>query len=186
MSFQNEKKGFLSKIDKSRKKSVDEDIKKLVDLINSKEDYYSTSSCSGRIVLIRQAKKNKAKWLFVSHREVNFKQIKDALKHIPKGLIWLKQEDIILHITCNSIEDAKKLLGLIRKLGFKRTGIISLDRKITIEIKGNEYMDVPIAKDGKILVMDDYLKLLIKEANSKLKKAKNKIKVLENKIKILS
>ena len=95
MSFQNDKKVFLSKIDKSSIGSVDEDIKNLIDLINSKENYYSTSSCSGRIVLIEQAEKKKeAEWLMVSHKEVSFEDLKKALKEVPSGLVWLKIDSL--------------------------------------------------------------------------------------------
>ena len=47
MNFDNEKKQCLEKIDNSKKQSIDSGIKKIVDLLNSKENYYTTSSCSG-------------------------------------------------------------------------------------------------------------------------------------------
>ena len=46
MNFDKEKKEFLSKKDKSRKGSIDNKIKKLVNKINSLPDFYTTSSCS--------------------------------------------------------------------------------------------------------------------------------------------
>ena len=51
MSFINEKKVFLSKLDKSNKSSIDKNILNLINLINQKDDYYTTSSCSGRVYL---------------------------------------------------------------------------------------------------------------------------------------
>ncbi len=59
MNFEKEKKDCLSKIDKSKKGSIDKKIKELVDLINSLKDYYTTSSCSGRILLIKRPKSGK-------------------------------------------------------------------------------------------------------------------------------
>ena len=84
MNFDNNKKTFLAKIDRSRKGSIDQEIISLVKLINSKKNYYTTSSCSGRIVLIkkRSEKKQDAEWLFVSHKKVKPNQIKDAIKNI--------------------------------------------------------------------------------------------------------
>lgn len=50
--FSQWKKQCLNKLDLSKKGSVDEDIKHVVSLLNSCEEYFTTSSCSGRIILI--------------------------------------------------------------------------------------------------------------------------------------
>lgn len=42
----------LSKADLSRKGSVDEDVVELVQLLNGREQYFTTSSCAGRIILL--------------------------------------------------------------------------------------------------------------------------------------
>ena len=54
MDFEKQKKDVLSKIDKSKKGSVDEGIKAVLDILNSKPAYFTTSSCSGRIVIIEK------------------------------------------------------------------------------------------------------------------------------------
>lgn len=181
MNFDNGKKVALSKIDKSKKGRIDKEIKPLINLINKSRNYYTTSSCSGRIVLIKQAegyKKNEAEWLFVSHSPVKFSQIKNALKKIenyPKEDIWLREESIIMHIACRTLKDAEILLNKIKPLGFKRSGIASA-KKIILEIMATENMDAIIAKKGKLLVNDAYLRILTEEANKKLKRTQNKIK----------
>ncbi|MBW2966012.1 hypothetical protein KY342_02835, partial [Candidatus Woesearchaeota archaeon] len=52
MQFENQKKTFLKKIDKSKKGGIDKEIIPLVNKINNSRNYYTTSSCSGRIVLL--------------------------------------------------------------------------------------------------------------------------------------
>lgn len=42
----------LSKADLSRKGSVDEDAVEVVQLLNSREEFFTTSSCAGRILLL--------------------------------------------------------------------------------------------------------------------------------------
>ncbi len=169
MSFEKDKKVFLNKSDKSKKKSIDSKIGKLVNLINSLPNYYTTSSCSGRIVLLkRKVGKKGSKWLFISHDLVSFEQIKKHIK-LSKDDIWFKQEPLIMHICCKTVEDAKLFLGIVRQL-FKRTGIISLGKKITIEIRGNEHIDTIIAKNSGLLVTESYLNILVKEANKKLER----------------
>ncbi len=54
MAFEKEKNDFLNKIDKSKKKKIGKKISKLVDYINSLNNHYTSSSCSGRILLIEE------------------------------------------------------------------------------------------------------------------------------------
>jgi len=85
MTFQKEKEEFLSKKDKSKKGSIDKKIKKLVNKINSLEDFYTTSSCSGRVLLLaipQSNKKNKVQYLFCSHKKIKHNNIKKTLKTI--------------------------------------------------------------------------------------------------------
>lgn len=51
LAFANQKKSAFSGQDLSRKGSVDEPIQDLVAFINSLPQYFTTSSCSGRILL---------------------------------------------------------------------------------------------------------------------------------------
>jgi len=94
--------------DKSRKGSIDARILSLVDLINSTHDFFTTSTCSGRIILFtnefvsknddiplenvdetlgggsivgnkkKRIKKKGCTWLMVSHDEVTVPELLDA------------------------------------------------------------------------------------------------------------
>lgn len=50
--FRRWKAQCLSKADLSRKGSVDEDVVELVHLLNEREQFFTTSSCAGRIILL--------------------------------------------------------------------------------------------------------------------------------------
>lgn len=50
--FRRWKAQCLSKADLSRKGSVDEDVAEIVQLLNGQEQFFTTSSCSGRIILL--------------------------------------------------------------------------------------------------------------------------------------
>jgi len=184
MNFQNNKLICLNKLDRSKKGAIDKGILDLVNLINKNPHYYTTSSCSGRIVLIskKSEKKQDTKWLFVTHNKTSFKEASSKLKNLPKEPIWFRFEPMILHIAADSISNAQKIVNTARDLGFKRTGIQST-RKIVIEIASTEIMSTIIAKNGKVLVDDSYLRVLIQEANKKLKRTQNKIKEFLEKIK---
>ena len=52
--FSSEKVRVLGKVDLSRKGSVDEPIAELISYVNSLSDFYTTSSCSGRLVVLQE------------------------------------------------------------------------------------------------------------------------------------
>lgn len=176
MAFDLDKKNILGKIDKSKKGEIDEGVKKIVDAINSKENYYTTSSCSGRIMLIEipeSGRKDESKRLLITHDKTNLDEIKSALKS--KEDIWLKQEGAIFHVCCRAIEDAEKLIIDAKGSGFKRTGMITVDKRFVVEIISTENVATIIAKKGKILADDAYLSVLINECNAKMDRNKEKI-----------
>jgi len=188
MKFDKEKKDCLNKVDRSKKGSIDKKIKQLVDLINSLKDYYTTSSCSGRILLIirpRSGKKCDVDFLLASHDKVSFKEIKACLNNIPKQDLWFRQESTILHVACRTIENSQKILDLSTLAGFKHSGIITTRKKIIVEIIGSDQFDTIIAKHGKLFVDDKYLRLLVDEANKKLEINSRKIKRFYNLVKYI-
>lgn len=175
MTFESDKKTIMGKIDKSREGQIDKGIRNLVNKLNQSGNYYTTSSCSGRIVILARAnKKQETDWLLKSHDKLNYNQVKKALKQLPKSPVWFRFEPLILHVASRSIEDAQILVNKAREIGFKRTGIQSIKRNI-VEIASTEFIDTIIADKGKLLVDDSYLKILIKEANKKLDANKMKI-----------
>lgn len=211
-NFAKEKSDFLKKKDKSRKGSIDKDIVGIVSLINSRQDFYTTSSCAGRIVLLetKSQKKNECNWIFAKHDKATFNEIYKALKpynkinlksreKLPlkksklketsfesgfKHPIWFKQQPIILHVACRNLDAAKRLLDIARKV-FKHSGILSVtDRKTTIQITGSERIDTIIA-DRNFAADDEYIRHLLRYANNNFSENKRKTKKLFNAIKDL-
>ncbi|MGV8141436.1 MAG: tRNA wybutosine-synthesizing 3 family protein [Candidatus Woesearchaeota archaeon] len=178
----------LYKPDKSRKGDVDKPIIPMIDYINSLKDYYTTSSCSGRIYLLTESsKKPDVKWLFVSHDIVSFEDIMQALnentlKAYSQDRIWLRQENLILHVACRNLEAAEILLKIARDIGLRRSGIIADSKIVIVEICSTEKMDVPLAEDGKILVTESYIRLVTDIANQKFLKGREKLEKLEKEI----
>lgn len=169
--FDNNKKTFLSKQDKSKKGGIDKAILPLVEKINQHNDYYTTSSCSGRIVLLKESesgRKDEAEWLFVSHDKIKVSELKIE----EKEKVWFKFEPAILHINCRNIEAAQFLLDKARPL-FKITGIMNTS-KLTVEIRGTDRIDAPVLE-----ATDEYISILVNEANTKLEKTRQKLNDLE-------
>lgn len=177
MTFDLDKKNILGKMDKSKKGEIDEEIKEIIALINSKENYYTTSSCSGRIVLIEipeSGRKDESKWLLITHSKTDLAEVRNALKS--KEDVWLKQEGAIFHVCCRTLEDAEKLIIAAKDSGFKRTGMIMVDKRFVVEIISTENISTIVAKKGKLLVDDSYISALAEECNAKMDKNSLKLK----------
>ncbi|MEM3374772.1 MAG: tRNA wybutosine-synthesizing 3 family protein [Candidatus Woesearchaeota archaeon] len=192
--FQNQKKIALKKAfenDKSKKGEIDKEILSTINLINSHPNFYTTSSCAGRIMLVKEGiKKNETNWLFVSHDYVKLSDIKRIIKNfennLPKESVWFRMEAPILHICAENLDLADKLLKIANNSGFRRSAILSFKKRVIIEIFIPDKINTIFSRNKKILVSDDYLKVLIKEANNKLKKARLKVKKFEYLFKNLS
>lgn len=181
MAFKDEKKKVLSRVDNSRKGDIDKEIRKLVDEINSKKSYYTTSSCAGRTVLLEKNgfKKNGSIWLYETHKKADFDKINIAIKATrTENDVWIKQESAILHICSETIEDADKICKIANFVGFKRAGIICISPNIMAEIFGNEKVEVRIMRNGKILVDEEFLKEIVCECNEKMQRNKVKLQKL--------
>lgn len=180
-NFYDRKKKQLGKKDKSSIGEIDKPILKLVNLINSKKEFYTTSSCAGRITLLKDMeKKQNGLFLFRTHEKTSFNELKRELNKAKnyKGLVYFKQEPVIIHIACNSISDAQKIIDKAKFVGFKKSGIFATQNRVMFELLSTESIILPILEKGKILVSDGFLKLLVLEANKKLERTRKKINSL--------
>ena len=173
-------------LDKSKKGDIDKLVIPLIDKLNSFDDYFTTSSCSGRIMIIKPSEvKKDVEWLFCSHEIVDAEELIRKIHDFAdknKDQLWFKIEGFILHIACRDMEAADKLLKLVKRIGLKRSGIVSTSNKIMVEIISSETLETPISKNNELLVEDNYLTFLIDEANAKLKRTHNRIKKLQDEI----
>jgi len=198
-NFQKSKKDILSRKDKSSRQHLDKKIIKLCEKINKLPDYYTTSSCAGRVVLIIDSDKKKT-GLFIKkyHDLISFEELKKDLEKIKnKKTINFKQEPCILHVACKTLRDAQELYDKAKLAGWKKSGIIASGKRFMVELCSTEKLEFPIVNKGKILVYpenykfsgsetlgtqkvpgDDFLKLIVKKSNENLKKGWRKIEKL--------
>lgn len=181
MTFQEAKQKQFLKTDKSSIGSWDPKIKRLCEKINNKKQFYTTSSCGGRIVLIKALdEKAEDVFLFRTHDKISFNELKKALQNIKyKGLVEFQQTTCILHIACENLKDAQDIVNKAKLAGWKRSGIMTTEKRYVIELHSTENISFPIMDKGKILVNDDFLRLIVREANKKLERSWEKIEKLE-------
>ncbi len=184
MKFEDMKKKQLLKIDKSNIGKLDPKIKILCERLNKRKEYYTTSSCAGRIILIKSLdEKAENVFLFRTHKKIKFEELKKALDQVDyKGLVEFKQTTCILHVVCACLEDAQKLVDKAKFVGWKRSGIIASGKRFVVELISTENIEFPIMNKRKVLVDDDFLKLIVKQANNKLERVWDKIGRLEREI----
>lgn len=179
-NFLQRKQDVLSKDDKSSKSSWDMKIIGLCEKINGFDEYYTTSSCAGRVVImIDQDKKEPGLFLKVWHDLINLEELKKDLDETKESNIKFKQEPCILHVACDILESANKLYDKAKLVGWKKSGIIASDKRFIVELNSTERLEFPIVRDGKLLVDDEFLKVVVEKSNNNLEKCWKKIESLK-------
>ena len=177
--FERIKEQGLNKIfhDKSSKGSIDIPILPLVRRINQLDDYFTTSSCSGRISITKELEgitKHRNAWIFKSHNKISVEELERI--SLPEELCIIKFETVILHLAARDVKSGLRMLRVARESGWKKSGIISAKRnKVTLECSSTEYLAMPFSKNCERLPSKKLLMLFIEEANKKLDSAHKKI-----------
>ncbi len=152
--------------------AVDPPIVKLLEIVNANPDYVTTSSCSGRIVLLATGKRERKgesffyrKW----HRPVMADEVWTAIMNFSgKMRLWFKVDPFIVHISARDLAAAELLVKMARVAGIKIAGIISMDeRRAVVEIRGIDTMALPVW-DGRVLISREYGEYIVREANRKI------------------
>ena len=166
INFPNNKKTFLAKLDKSKKGDIDQKALPLIITINQLQNYYTTSSCSGRVYLwTGSGKKNETIWVNMSHNLIN-----ESFLNLPKPystIVWLRFEPFIMHICAKDLKSANLLLQEVHKL-YKKSSILSISNKIIIEIRSSEGIEMPLYDNNTPLFPQEKYPLLITMINTKM------------------
>ncbi|XP_071482118.1 tRNA wybutosine-synthesizing protein 3 homolog [Diadema antillarum] len=175
MAFQRIKESRLKSADLSRKGNIDEEIVGLVELINQQEHYFTTSSCSGRTIVVCEnsddtsIKKKGCRWLFVTHKWAHTDEVMSALKGTD-GSAVLKFEPFVLHVQCQSIDKARIMHQSAVASGFRNSGItIGNGGKVMTAVRSTHGLEVPLTDGGTLLVSEEYIKFVVNLANKKMK-----------------
>ncbi|XP_069498007.1 tRNA wybutosine-synthesizing protein 3 homolog isoform X2 [Ambystoma mexicanum] len=147
--FMKWKQQCLNKVDFSKKGSVDTDIAHIVQRLNAEDHFFTTSSCSGRIILVDtpssnsfEVQKQNCSWLFVTHQKC--------------------KKDDVHSVAINS--------------GFRNSGItVGKKGKIVMAVRSTHCLEVPLCRKGTLLVNEDYIDYLVQAANLKMEENKHRI-----------
>lgn len=90
--------------------------------------------------------------------------------------LWYKVEGFILAVCCKTLADAQLLIEIGRKAGLKRCSITStLQEKVLVLIVDTQRIETLVGKNGKILLREDYLRLMVALGDKKLEKSRKKL-----------
>ncbi|XP_030311064.1 tRNA wybutosine-synthesizing protein 3 homolog isoform X2 [Calypte anna] len=143
----------LARADGSRKGGLDERAAPVVRLLNGQSRFCTTSSCSGRLVLVQgravdgdsfEIQKKDCSWLLVTHEPCSGSEVMTALEKAT-GDVVLKFEPFVLHVLCQELQDAQLLA-----------------------VRSTHCLEVPLSHRGKLMVSEEYIEFLIHVANQKM------------------
>ncbi|KAM1108590.1 hypothetical protein ACFX2B_005165 [Malus domestica] len=193
MEFEKRKAATLASLrseetDKSPKGTVDAPIIPLLDAINSHPNYFTTSSCSGRISILSQPThvtnqpKTKKKalggtWIFISHDPADADSIlgllfgpdpNDQNDAQDQNDLVFRFEPLIVAVECKDVASAQSLVSKAIACGFRESGITNSNRRVIIAIRCSIRMEVPLGSSREVMVSREYVRFLVRVANEKM------------------
>ncbi|KAA0014846.1 MAG: hypothetical protein FE037_02805 [Thermoplasmata archaeon] len=165
-----------------REEKVDEDIIDILDILNKNKNIFTTSSCSGRAVIIEvpyPGAKPGARFLGKWHKRVEKEDVYRSLESARDGFLMFMVHPPIIHAVVGDPLIGEKLVKAALSSGFKNSGMRGIKGKIVVELRSTERMDVLIGKDRELLVDDRYIEVLCEMANLMLEKGKRKLHILK-------
>ncbi|XP_031253784.1 tRNA wybutosine-synthesizing protein 2/3/4 isoform X1 [Pistacia vera] len=185
MSFDQRKAATLASLnssvtDKSPKGTLDTPIIPLINALNSHPNYFTTSSCSGRISLFSHPK-NRPKggaWLYITHDPADAESVVSLLfptepTHpaescpTPNDLVF-RFEPLIVAVECRDVESAQSLVSIAVSCGLRESGVASVSKRVIVGIRCSIRLEVPFGENGAILVSREYVRFLVGVANEKM------------------
>ena len=166
---------LLRGVDWSPKGSIDAPVRELVSFVNELSDYYTTSSCSGRISCFNDYNRSKGiDWLLVKHRPITLQELEESIDITTTtttklNYVMLKCEPFILHVQCRDILSAQRLHHISMNSGFRESGISLGQRKIMVAIRTTSFsMELPLVIENKYIMDRDALSVIVFECNKRL------------------
>lgn len=165
---------------------VDIEIIDLINIINKFDEYYTTSSCAGRIVILSKDNfrgKYSAKFLFKTHSPLtSIDAIHDVLKMEFSGQLHYNVEPPTFHIAAKTLEGAIKIhdLAINSSLGYSMFKTIK--KSIIVELRGTGQLQMPIGLNNKILINKDHLEFVFKLGNDILSSEQERIRTFQDQI----
>lgn len=162
---------------------LDRDLLPLLTLINRDADLYTTSSCSGRIVILDGEYpwiRDESHVVFKTHVPAQKDDILEIYQRQPFRRLWIIVNGPILHVYSRSIQKAIKIIQMSRRCGFKHSGILGArrDRGVFIELISGIYMSHLLRTRDQVITSSEYIETLLDIYNKSLVEGKRRLSEL--------
>jgi len=150
--------------DKSPKGSVDPRVVDILAEINRRNEYVTTSSCSGRVFFMAHGssceepelpdfRAKVGRWRHVSHDGIEDAEAYFNLDSEPveaREHLWLKVQPFSLDVACASAAAAHRLVAVAREVFQRGASTISpgCEWKTVVSIEGHERLEMPFTMNG--------------------------------------
>ncbi|NPA86459.1 MAG: hypothetical protein GXO00_00405 [Candidatus Diapherotrites archaeon] len=173
----------LKRLEEALKRGeVDPPAVPLLEIVNRVPDAVSTSSCSGRVVLletdVEERKRESAfhrKW----HRPVTTEELLEGFRSFSGEVLWLKMDPLIFHVATRTLDLAREMVSAAREAGIKVAGIQVIDPwKVNVEVRGIDQMAVPLYWKGEPLLDEEHVRRFVPIVNRKMLKNQRRLEKL--------
>ena len=186
-----------SKRDASRAGAVDARAARTVRAVCESANYFTTSSCSGRISVFGDApvkrdddagadadagaEERKAKgglWAYVSHDPADAEEVLRAIAEAEAmdgdgggdggaSTLTLRFEPFILSVEARDVERGAAFVKRARECGYRESGITACEKRVICAARCQIRMEAPVRVGGTRIVDDDGVRALVALANEK-------------------
>jgi len=130
---------------------VDEELMHFLKLLNKTEDVFTTSSCSGRIVVacndVSPCDKKGTKMLLKSHSTISVNDLIRAIEKAECKHIWAKSSHPLLDVAVKDLQKALDIVDHAKRAGFKYSGVQRSHCCYRVIIRSNDSLYFPLFKD---------------------------------------
>ena len=150
---------------------LDPGIDEILEAFFEKDGLYTTSSCIGRITLVKGKRywsRGEAIIVYKKHGHVEEDLILELLSKPSIDDLWIRVTGPIFHVAAYDMRWAKWVLELGRKAGFKHSGIFSVSESgfLTVEMISSVQASHLLKINGETLVSRRELHVIVDLFNS--------------------
>ncbi|BCU67253.1 hypothetical protein HS7_06900 [Sulfolobales archaeon HS-7] len=183
-TWEKDKASAVDRLEEDRRIGyLDPDIYDVLIEFMKVDSLFTKSSCSGRITIIDAEfpwNRKDSYVLFKNHFPIIKNDIQEVVKQKAKATLWLVTQGPILHVYAANEQVAWNLLKIARNVGFKHSGILSVNyHGAVVELRTGIKITIPILDND---IRDKYIEI----ANNALILGKNKLQKLKEVVSLVS
>ena len=158
---------------------LDEDLLEILLEFFKRPESYTKSSCSGRITLLDGPlpwERRESTIIFKKHSPITVDEIESLLDQPVLYRLWLVATGPIIHVITLTGREARRILRIAGRAGFKHSGIMSISKKgFIVELRTGIRLAVLLKTPRGLVVSREGLGEAVRAANEALIKGKERL-----------